>query len=208
MGETKDNKPSVKDRVAKKLSRAEGLFIVSNILMTMIFAFYSVASILKKWSDGILQYVIIGLLVAYVIAFIVLIFLFGADRKALKNNMQNYKFSIKIMKLTVNLINLLLGISIMFEAVMKDGGFDKIVAFIVAGIGIVFAALKFVIAIVVFVRKKKRMKAKMLEKAAKEERKKQRAENYKNQVNKIASKLNIKKTNDESDAAGDDKSLQ
>ena len=168
MAEERQEKPSIVGKVKAKMDRAQRIFLIGNVLMTLLFAANSVIGMVSKSGLGTIQYVILALLAAYVIAFGVLIVLFKKDNKALKENMTNYKFAIKVMKSVVNLMNLAIALSVMIESFSLADGGRKIFALFVAILGIVMAVFKFIMLIFKFIRKKKKMKRKAAIKAGKE----------------------------------------
>ena len=161
-----DGKQSITNKVKAKMDKAQRVFLVSNVLMTLLFAASSILKMLNDFTSSTLQFLTLGLLGAYVVAFIVLIVLFKKDKNSLKTNMKNYKFSIKVMKQVVNIMNLALALSVMMEAITEDSGFQQIFALIVAVIGIAMAVFKFILSVIKFILKKKRAKKKAAKKAA------------------------------------------
>ena len=168
MAEERQQKPSIVGKVKAKMDKAQRIFLIGNVLMTLLFAANSIIGMGSKSGLGTIQYVILALLAAYVIAFGVLLVLFKKDNKALKENMTNYKFAIKVMKSVVNLMNLAIALSVMIESFSLADGGRKIFALFVAILGIVSAVFKFIMLIFKFIRKKKKMKRKAAIKAGKD----------------------------------------
>ena len=196
-------KKSVADKVKEKFDRAEKIFLISNVLMTLIFAANSVLNMVSDFGAGPIQYVTLALLGAYVIAFVVLIVLFNKDKSHLKENMTNYKFAIKVMKNVVNLMNLAISISVMIEALTIDSGGKKIYALIVAFIGIFMAVFKFIRLIVKFIFKKKKAARKAEKKALKAEQKVAKTNARNAKINKVKKVLNLADESQEVTATDD-----
>lgn len=85
-------------KLKKRIIRAEQLYLIANALITLLLAVFSVKDMFADGTLGAIQYVVIALIVAYILAFVTLIALFSGNRSELKRNLKNYKFAVKIMK--------------------------------------------------------------------------------------------------------------
>lgn len=151
-------------KLKKKIIRAEQFYLIANVLITLVLAIFSIKGMFTGDTFGALQYTVIALIVAYVIAFIILIALFGGNRSELKRNLKNYKFAIKMMKGVIGIINPIMALIVLFEGLESSVGANKIFAVIVGILGVMLAVIKLLSKIIKFVRKKKKEKKKILKK--------------------------------------------
>ena len=164
----------IRDRLKKRIIRAEQLYLIANALITLLLAVFSVKDMFADGTLGAIQYVVIALIVAYILAFVTLIALFSGNRSELKRNLKNYKFAVKIMKGVIGIINPIMALIVLFEGLESSVGASKIFAVIVGILGVALAVVKLLSKIVKFARKKKKEKKKRLKKEERQLRKEQR----------------------------------
>lgn len=174
--EIKEQEPkeSKVGKLKKNIMRAEQLYLIANVLITLVLAIFSVRGMFTGDSLVALQYTVIVLLAAYVIAFVTLIALFGGNRSELKRNLKNYKFAIKIMKGVIGIINPIMALIVLFEGLESSVGADKIFAIIVGILGVALAVVKLLSKIIKFARKKRKEKKKRLKKEEKQLKREQK----------------------------------
>ncbi len=161
-------------KLKKKIIRAEQLYLIANALITLLLAVFSVKDMFADGSLGAIQYVVIALITAYIVAFVTLIALFSGNSSELKRNLKNYKFAVKIMKGVIGIINPIMALIVLFEGLESSVGASKIFAVIVGILGVALAVVKLLSKIVKFARKKKKEKKKILKKEERQLRKEQR----------------------------------
>lgn len=103
------------------------LFVVWNLLYIVAYSVFIVITMSRKNAEvEWLPYLLIAFTAAYFVAFVVMLIL-GRSKASIKASVKNYKSTFKIIKLCFKLFNLLLTISMVFNAVLNDRSLFSII---------------------------------------------------------------------------------
>ena len=143
---------------ADKLSKAyRTLFILWNLLYIVAYSVFIVITMSRKNAEITwLPYLLIAFTAAYFVAFVVMICM-GRSNAKLGSAVKDYKSSFKIMKLCLKLFNLLLTISVVFNAVYNDRSLFSI---ILTAVSIPYVIIQIIMSIRKIVKRKRKEKLK------------------------------------------------
>lgn len=143
---------------ADKLSKAyRTLFILWNLLYIVAYSVFIVITMSRKNAEITwLPYLLIAFTAAYFVAFVAMICM-GRSNAKLGSAVKDYKSSFKIMKLCLKLFNLLLTISVVFNAVYNDRSLFSI---ILTAVSIPYVIIQIILSIRKIVKRKRKEKLK------------------------------------------------
>ena len=143
---------------ADKLSKAyRTLFILWNLLYIVAYSVFIVITMSRKNAEIVwLPYLLIAFTAAYFVAFVAMICM-GRSNAKLGSAVKDYKSSFKIMKLCLKLFNLLLTISVVFNAVYNDRSLFSI---ILTAVSIPYVIIQIILSIRKIVKRKRKEKLK------------------------------------------------
>ena len=143
---------------ADKLSKAyRTLFILWNLLYIVAYSVFIVITMSRKNAEITwLPYLLIAFTAAYFVAFVAMICM-GRSNAKLGSAVKDYKSSFKIMKLCLKLFNLLLTISVVFNAVYNDRSMFSI---ILTAVSIPYVIIQIILSIRKIVKRKRKEKLK------------------------------------------------
>lgn len=143
-------------KTAKEASKIYRIaFVIFNLAYIIAYSVFIVISMSRKNAEITwLPYLLIAFTAAYFVAFVTMIAM-GKDNKKLKASVKDYKSTFKIMKLCLKLFNLLLTVSMVFNAVYND---RSLFSLILAAVSIPYVIFQIISSIRKIVKRKRQAK--------------------------------------------------
>lgn len=93
-----------KDKLDETKRKAEIASLVFSLLGALFFAFNSVLSVRKKWTDSALFPFVIGATVVYVIVFVIFVTIHLKNSDKIKSDVKKFKYNMRLWKIILNLL--------------------------------------------------------------------------------------------------------
>lgn len=129
----------------RRQKRQRRWFIFWNLLSILYYGFSSFISIKRGFKNDIFTYIILALVIAYTIAFAIILIKTSSNKKIAKTNIKSFKNQIKISRVLLALFNIVLTINILVNALINEKNWVVIVLIV---FGIFFVLIRIFISII------------------------------------------------------------
>ncbi len=135
----------------EELTKFKVFFFIWNIVSITLYSAYTLFVIYKLSLNTFLSKIIVWLLLAYAVAFVLLILINLGNRKKLKAKLKNYKSATNFLKYFIQIINFVLSIITAISALITTGTTDfsavlfAVLSFILTLVSIFFEIIKIII---------------------------------------------------------------